>query len=169
MSPCSVETCSAVATRKGLCGRHYLRQRRHGSPLAGSGDRNIVIPWLKHHVSFDRDECLRWPFAYRSNGYGSVTLEGRHTTASRAMCLLAHGEPKVSSMDAAHSCGNGHLGCVNPKHLRWATHLENMADAVAAGTLCSGEARAAVNKENARKRRLSAAMRPTHSHRRILA
>jgi hypothetical protein len=41
--------------------------------------------------------------------------------------------------EAAHSCGNGHLGCVSPRHLSWKTHKENMADKVQHGTLSRGE------------------------------
>jgi hypothetical protein len=41
------------------------------------------------------------------------------------MCELAHGEPPTSKHEAAHSCGKGHEGCVNPKHLAWKTKTEN--------------------------------------------
>src|SRR5690606_20841041 len=41
--------------------------------------------------------------------------------------------------EAAHSCGNGHLGCCNPRHLRWASHVANMADKVEHGTHQIGE------------------------------
>jgi len=30
---------------------------------------------------------------------------------------------------AHHSCGNGHLGCVNPKHLYWGDASQNAKDA----------------------------------------
>jgi hypothetical protein len=33
-----------------------------------------------------------------------------------------------------HSCGNGHLGCINPHHLRWGSHPENMSDKTIHGT-----------------------------------
>lgn len=32
---CSVDGCDKEPSRKGLCNAHYLRQRRHGDPLAG--------------------------------------------------------------------------------------------------------------------------------------
>jgi ParB-like chromosome segregation protein Spo0J len=31
-NPCSIDGCGKAATAKGLCSRHYMRQRRHGSP-----------------------------------------------------------------------------------------------------------------------------------------
>lgn len=50
------------------------------------------------------------------------------------MCILAHGEPPSPEHVAAHSCGQGHEGCVNPGHLRWATVAENIADTLKHGT-----------------------------------
>ena len=40
---------------------------------------------------------------------------------------------------AAHSCGHGDEGCVNPSHLRWATPQENSDDMVLHGTQACGE------------------------------
>ncbi len=37
-------------------------------------------------------------------------------------------------MEAAHLCGKGHLGCINPAHLQWKTSKENKADQLAHGT-----------------------------------
>ncbi len=56
----------------------------------------------------------------------------------RVMCILAHGEPLTERHEAAHSCGNGSKGCLNPNHLRWATPVDNHKDKVAHGTLSFG-------------------------------
>ncbi len=80
------------------------------------------------------DRCWIWPMRREPNGYGLVTIRKKRHKAHRVICRLAHGEPTQEKLDAAHSCGNGHLGCVNPHHLRWATRLENVADAIAHGT-----------------------------------
>jgi hypothetical protein len=48
-------------------------------------------------------------------------------------------DPPSSKYQAAHKCGNGHLGCVNPKHLSWKTRAENEADKIAHGTISRGE------------------------------
>lgn len=58
--------------------------------------------------------------------------------AHRAMAVLSFGQPE-GKKDAAHSCGKGHLGCVNPKHLRWDTRSGNFADKIAHGTHNRGE------------------------------
>lgn len=59
--------------------------------------------------------------------------------ASRMMCVLAHGEVPVPAMQAAHRCGHGHTGCMNPNHLYWADRSENEADKIAHGTSNRGE------------------------------
>lgn len=88
----------------------------------GSG-RNLQ--WLKDHVGHTGDECLIWPFGRNENGYGQVKYGDKTTKASRVMCILVKGEPPEPRFHAAHSCHNGHLGCVHPKHLDWKTPSQN--------------------------------------------
>lgn len=89
--------------------------------------------FIERAAAFDGDSCLLWPFSntYRS-GYGRY----RHRPAHREVCRRAHGEP-LENRDAAHSCGN--KLCCNPKHLRWATRRENLADRVIHGTVPQGD------------------------------
>lgn len=94
-----------------------------------------ALAWLLAHVGYQGDDCLPWPFSSCWNGYGSVSINGKIRKAHRAMCELAHGEPPTPRHLAAHSCNNGHLGCVNQRHLSWKTPRENMLDRQAAGTL----------------------------------
>lgn len=118
---CSVDGCGRKAHAKDLCLMHRKRERKHGSvdfvlrPANGVCER-----WIKDMSTHTGDECLIWPFAKDRNGYGP----------SRKMCIAAHGEPAESILQAAHSCGNGNLGCMNPKHLRWATRKDNAGDMV---------------------------------------
>lgn len=92
--------------------------------------RGRNLQWLKDHVNHAGDECLPWPFGRNENGYGQVSYYGRITKANRVMCILAHGQPPEPRYQAAHSCGNGHLGCVNPKHLSWKTPSQNTREFV---------------------------------------
>jgi len=91
----------------------------------------VVLTW-------NSNDCLLWPYARISTGYGQLAIEpgqkGKRVLAHREACRRVHGEPPAEHYDCAHSCNNGHLGCVNPKHMRWATRQENVMDAHKAGT-----------------------------------
>lgn len=89
-------------------------------------------------VNFDGDECLIWPFRRDRHGYGRVSFQGKSALAHRAVCTIVHGTPPTDKHMAAHSCANGPGGCVNPNHLRWATHAENTRDAVEHGSMKRG-------------------------------
>lgn len=125
---CTVEGCGRKHLAKGFCNLHYWRNHRHGSPFANPDNDGEPLDWLSRHAKWESNACLPWPFAQGSRGYGSVSFNGKATGAHRAMCIIAHGEPPVPGMHAAHSCGCGHEGCVNPRHLRWATAVENHRD-----------------------------------------
>lgn len=93
--------------------------------------------WLLAHVGYSGDACLIWPFTQAADGYGAVRYEGRTVQAHRLMCELVHGAPPAG-MIAAHSCGNGHTGCVNPHHISWKTQKENWVDRKAHGVPPNG-------------------------------
>jgi hypothetical protein len=93
---------------------------------------DVSIPYI-------RDECLIWPYSKGSNGYGLVKHNGKHALVHRLVCEEVNGPPPTLKHEAAHSCGNGHLGCVNPKHLRWDTPKGNAADRIIHGTHRRGE------------------------------
>lgn len=85
--------------------------------------------WLRAHVSYHGNDCLPWPFFRDPRvGRGRVGFEGHQYWAHRLMCEWAHGEPPTPKHQAAHECGKGHYGCVNPRHLRWKTNSENQID-----------------------------------------
>ncbi|RVG08581.1 hypothetical protein CN204_04415 [Sinorhizobium meliloti] len=90
-------------------------------------------------IKHQSDECLLWPYGKDSKGYGQITINGKNFGAHRYICLVVHGEPPTEKHHASHSCGNGHLGCVNPNHLGWKTNLENIQDMVAHGRSTRGE------------------------------
>ena len=99
------------------------------------GNRNKVNNFVYNTVlSFTYDECLIWPFHRDKFGYGKMRSGGEAgKLAHRVICTLVHGEPPSSNHEAAHSCGNGYLGCVSPKHLSWKTKAENEQDKVVHG------------------------------------
>jgi hypothetical protein len=106
-----------------------MKKAKHGAPLT----------FIYDNLYVSNDACLIWPFGRFTNGYGSIRFRGRATFAHRVMCILAHGESTPEHDDASHSCGNGHLGCINPRHLSWKSRSENLGDRLRHGTLPHGE------------------------------
>lgn len=86
------------------------------------------MEFLRENVNHQGDECLAWPLSCDTHGYGQVGIDGTLRKAYRVMCELAHGMPPTDKHEAAHSCGKGNQGCVNPKHLSWKTRSENQRD-----------------------------------------
>jgi hypothetical protein len=140
---CVVDGCGnptgQSGTARGMCRSHYKRWRRHGDPKAGGTPMGARIAWIEQNKSHNGSECLIWPFSRTASGYGQFKVRRRSTLASREMCRAAHGNPPSPDYQAAHSCGNGHMGCVNPKHLRWATPKDNTAERFEHGTVPLGE------------------------------
>ena len=132
-SICSIPDCGKAAIKRGWCQAHYRRWQRHGDPLAGRTPDGAAVRFLQHALSFDGDECLQWPYA-RVYGYGRINLQGRSQIVSRVICEEVHGAAPSPRHEAAHSCGNGRLGCVNPKHISWKTPEQNAADKLLHGT-----------------------------------
>lgn len=99
---------------------------------------NAAREWLLSHASHDGDDCLIWPFFrdpyYGRGRIGAIDDRGAVLWAHRIMCELAHGEPPTPKHQAAHNCGNGVGGCVNPRHLEWKTNSENQLDRRKHGT-----------------------------------
>jgi len=131
---CSVDGCNREAGRqgsnlKGMCYAHYTRWYKTGAtnpskPIRG---RRHIQDWFDNFTPAETDECVVWPFYRMKSGYPG---QGMH----RRVCEVAHGSPPTPTHQAAHSCGNGHLGCINDRHLSWKTPKENMADQLVHGT-----------------------------------
>lgn len=88
-------------------------------PNKGKGK---VAQWLREHASHTGLNCLAYPF-FRNQwtGYAQFGFEGKMLYAHRFMCELKNGPAPSDKHHAAHTCGNGHMGCVNPMHLAWKT------------------------------------------------
>lgn len=137
--PCSVEGCQNPIKARGYCSSHHHRLQKYGDPLAGRAALGAVRAWLEQHISYGGQECVPWPFAQLRGGRASITINGVTRNASRYMCELVHGPAPSSKHHAAHTCGNGHRGCVNPSHLEWKTPSANEMDKIVHGT--SGRSR----------------------------
>lgn len=142
---CSVEGCDKPQWRREWCGGHYHRWLRYGD-VGGSKPRVVRQPlkWLESAVRAavlsDDDSCLLdWP--YERNEWGYCRLWDGRRRYAHIVVLELTGRPKPSpGMQARHTCGNGSLGCLHPRHLLWGTAAENNADKIAHGTSGKGEA-----------------------------
>ena len=117
--------------RHGSVGTVESVKARKGEPLA----------WL-FDVAFkfkDKRECLTWPFAIATGGYGSVQYKDRMRSVHDLVCRKTHGRPPTKKHQACHSCGNGHEACVNPHHVYWGTAKDNARDRSEHGTTARGE------------------------------
>jgi hypothetical protein len=150
---CSIPDCGNPKKTRGLCRAHYARWLKYGDAKPSQKIRppgGHAMAFIEEALKYDGDECILWPYGTK-NGYAKIG--GDSGLAHRLVCKRAHGDPPTKEHDACHSCGNGQLGCVTKKHLRWGTHQENMADMLIHGTIPRGTERpnAKLNDENIRE------------------
>jgi hypothetical protein len=102
--------------------------------------RTAGVRWIDEvAVPYKGDDCLTWPFCKEVNGRCRIKIDGRRPFVNRVVCEKAHGPAPSDLHHAAHSCGKGHLSCVNPRHIYWATPKQNQNDRYIHGTHCRGE------------------------------
>lgn len=133
---CSVEGCNKPYLANGYCQMHYSRVLRTGSIELPEGKTRpgAVKAFLDNAIQHRGEECLIWPYCRNANGYALINQDGRSRLAHRIICQAVHGKPPTPKHGALHRCGRGGDGCVNPEHLYWGTHQENMLDRNAHGT-----------------------------------
>ena len=97
------------------------------------------LAWMHWYVpTIDTNDCVLYPGKPSAGGYGAVaTGKAVPRGAHLISCEIAHGPRPEEGMEAAHSCGV--RMCINPRHLRWATKVENQGDRVKHGTSNRGE------------------------------
>lgn len=116
---------------------HQLGERRFKSPGSirtmqrknSDPSKCYKAAWLSERREFGEDRCLLFP-GFVPHRTVRVKFNYRNMAASEAMCLMVHGMPPSDEHVTAHKCGNGHLSCVNPKHLYWADAKQNARDRV---------------------------------------
>lgn len=138
---CTIEGCGKRAIARGWCSKHYKRWKKHGDPLTrktvANGEAWLI---LEQMLAMETGDCVIWPLSKDTHGYGQIndTDKGRPVGVHRVICQKAHGEPPTPAHQAAHSCGRGHFGCCNKRHLRWATRVDNESDKDDHGTRLRG-------------------------------
>lgn len=90
-----------------------------------------ILERYKHWWVLDpKTECYIWTGRTFNTGRPSVTRNYVNYNVARLVCEEAHGPSPTPEHEAAHATSNGCVGvaCINPAHIRWATHDENIAE-----------------------------------------
>lgn len=129
----SFQTAQEAAAAYAAAYKNYAATANLPEPVPTGQER------VRHAIAYEGEDCLIWQYARDAEGYARVTVDRRTGSASRRVCEGAHGPAPSPAHQAAHSCGNGHLGCVNKRHISWKTPVENNADKKLHGTYQVGE------------------------------
>lgn len=92
------------------------------------------IDFLRGLIGHTGTECVKWPYTRDQQGRGVLGYNGEPHQAARLMCEMVNGPAPSDVHQAAHTCGKGHEGCVNPNHMAWKTPPENGQDMATHGT-----------------------------------
>ena len=136
MKTCSINGCDRPSKSRQLCTGHYERWRVHGDGFS----RELLLDYGAAAELIEKllvempTKCFFWPHTRTTAGYGTIGSFGETRYVHRIICERVHGPAPSPKHHAAHSCGNGHLGCTTPDHLRWATPNENATDRNKHGT-----------------------------------
>lgn len=136
MKLCKIEGCDLAHKGHGLCQGHLKRLKLYGDPLLGEkrfkGEayKYLIDVLNKEH----NDECLIWPYKLDNKGYGQLNHEKKRISVHQFACEYVNGPMPTNMFLTRHLCGNGHLGCFNPKHLVWGTYSENTIDYIRDGS-----------------------------------
>ncbi len=92
-------------------------------------------PIPEHRPELGR--CHIWTGSRQPNGYGRMSVGGKHQYAHRIAFWLEHGRwPEPAAM---HLCDNGPLGCARLSHVTEGTWAENNQDKLAKGRQARGQ------------------------------
>lgn len=90
----------------------------------------VDLDFLLANTTQTATGCLEWNKGRLPTGYGQYWITNKSWLVHRLVAMLVHGLPEHNQM-ALHSCDNP--PCINPNHLSWGSHSENMKQMWARG------------------------------------
>lgn len=138
--PCPVEEYGELCGRpffaRGLCKKHYERQRKTGSVFNSARQRGTTEQRFWRLVE-KTETCWFWKGRLDRYGYGRFDFRYKPQLAHRMSWFLTHGTWSNPSLSLDHECHNEdetcfdgpscrHRRCVNPNHLAEKTRAENV-------------------------------------------
>lgn len=132
MPKCSVEGCGRPFMARGLCGTHYMQERRADPTFSHNRPRGTLEERFFRKI-VKTEECWLWFGNIRPNGYGSIQEGGKgsRTLSAHRLSYEIHKGEIPDGMVVMHSCDNP--SCVNPDHLSVGTYKDNTHDMIAKG------------------------------------
>lgn len=136
---CSIPGCGKRHYGRGFCVIHHHGFRKGLVPKRPAAPKGSTAKFIAMALTTDQDDCVLWPFARNIGGYAKWKHPtGGSESVSRHICEIVNGPPTKPHLLSLHSCNRGHLGCINPRHLRWGTSQENANDRIKDGTTTRG-------------------------------
>ena len=121
ISLCDEPGCASTRRARGLCSMHYQRLMKTGTTAAPPRKTPSERFWEKVNKTPD---CWVWTAATYSNGYGHFGLSAERGAIAHRFAWEELRGPIPDGALLDHICHN--RLCVNPQHLRIATHKQNV-------------------------------------------
>ena len=136
---CAVFGCNNKKYMKGMCTKHYLRNKKTGDVFS---EEFVIFDFtvkerLLFNVKLDKEtRCWEWLGRKDKDGYGIMSVGDYPTRVHRIMYEQIKGDIK-EDLFVCHKCDNP--GCCNPEHLFLGTIHDNNDDKCRKGRTPKGE------------------------------
>lgn len=96
------------------------------------------LDYIINSLEQNTDDCIIWPFSLV--GDRAVVYIGKGFVKASHVVLERSGQPRPRpDFQALHNPECNNPACINKKHLRWGTALENQLDRFKSGTMTSAK------------------------------